>query len=199
MGLGMTNGPMTFMTMNGFRSLAITMLNFPRQLKAVLGGRCKRLMKGSEERMTNLKYAARIIEERKGFSIEFIDFPNAVTQGDTIDELLKNGRDVLSIALKHLIDRGREMPIPSDACGDNIAWIEPSAKIRRMLGHRPGCSCPACKYRRTPAKERDNRIGLGFVRLPKSLVQSLRSEAERRGRTMTDLVKSAVEHELGFQ
>lgn len=149
--------------------------------------------------MMEMKYPARIIKEEKGYSLIFVDFPNAVTQGETLEELLKNGKDVLSIAIKHLIDRGREMPEPSDIGGDDILQIEPYPRIRRMLGHKPECSCPACKYRRTPATARDNRIGLGFVRLPRSLVQTLRCEAERRGRTVTDIVKAAVEHELGFQ
>lgn len=64
--------------------------------------------------MDALSYS--VVLEREpdgGFSATVPAFPEAVTQGDTIDEALKNARDVIALCIVSRRDLGDEIP-PSD-------------------------------------------------------------------------------------
>ncbi len=52
-------------------------------------------------------------EEEGGFVITFPDFPEAITQGETIEECLLEARDCLAEALALRIDEKMEIPFPS--------------------------------------------------------------------------------------
>ena len=94
-----------------------------------------------------IKYPARYehdkIGKEKGYYLEFIDIPDAFTQGYTIEELYEMGQDVLSLILEDYLDENKEIPIPSTIEGDNILHIEPypeiaiplmMKKLRREMG-----------------------------------------------------------------
>lgn len=80
-----------------------------------------------------MNYPARVHKEKTGFYLEFIDFPNAFTQGDTMDELTENARDVLSMAIKHFLDKGSVVPQPSVISGDDIILMEPYPEILKGM------------------------------------------------------------------
>ena len=56
-----------------------------------------------------LAYAATLTpdEEDGGFVVTFRDVPEAITQGDTLDEALHNAADALTVALDGYVGVGR--------------------------------------------------------------------------------------------
>ena len=52
-------------------------------------------------------------EEGGGFVITFPDLPGCMSDGETIDEAIANGRDAFSACISALIDMGRPVPPPS--------------------------------------------------------------------------------------
>ncbi len=52
-------------------------------------------------------------QEPSGFFVHFVDIPEAITQGETIDECLFNGAEVLSLVVQEYLDSGREIPLPT--------------------------------------------------------------------------------------
>ncbi len=49
-----------------------------------------------------------------GFTVIFRDVPEAITQGDTVDECLTEAADCLEEAIAGRIRRGDEIPVPSN-------------------------------------------------------------------------------------
>ncbi len=61
----------------------------------------------------NLIYPCEITEEDDGFLIQFIDLPEAFTEGDTLEEALVNAEDVLTGILEIKMQLGQEIALPS--------------------------------------------------------------------------------------
>lgn len=77
-----------------------------------------------------MKYPAKWEKESETmYFCRFIDFPNAITQGDTMDELSEMARDVLSLVLEDYLDDEREFPVPTQVEGEDILWAEPYPEI----------------------------------------------------------------------
>jgi antitoxin HicB len=80
-----------------------------------------------------IKYPARFkpdkINNQDGYFLQFLDIPNAFTQGYSIDELYDMGQDVLSLILEDYIEENKEIPMPSEVKGDDILYIEPYSKV----------------------------------------------------------------------
>lgn len=65
--------------------------------------------------MTRFAYPASLIpEEDGGFVVLFRDLPEAITQGDSVDECLVEASDCLEEAIAARIDDRLEIPTPSD-------------------------------------------------------------------------------------
>lgn len=71
-------------------------------------------------------------EEPSGFFVSFIDIPEAITQGETVEECLFNAAEVLSAILEEYIDAGRNIPHPSDNI-ENARYIAPDVKVQSAL------------------------------------------------------------------
>ncbi|WP_297324978.1 type II toxin-antitoxin system HicB family antitoxin [Nitrosomonas sp.] len=71
-------------------------------------------------------------QEPSGFFVHFIDIPEAITQGETVDECLFNGSEALSLVLEEYLDSGRDVPLPTTNC-QNAHYIAPDAKIQSAL------------------------------------------------------------------
>ena len=71
-------------------------------------------------------------QEPSGFFVHFVDIPEAITQGETIDECLFNGSEALSLVLEEYLDSGRKVPLPT-ANRQNAHYIAPDAKIQSAL------------------------------------------------------------------
>ena len=76
-----------------------------------------------------IKYPAKIHNDPDGLWIEFIDFPSCATQGDTMEELLANAQEVLSMVLNYRLEENKEIPPPSHPEEENIVYIRPDYKI----------------------------------------------------------------------
>lgn len=63
--------------------------------------------------MRELKYAVRLTEDDGGYVVTCRDLPEAITQGDTVDEALSQASDCLEEAIAGRIDDDRHVPAPS--------------------------------------------------------------------------------------
>ena len=57
-------------------------------------------------------YTAELQDDGK-YLVQFLDFPNGFTEGDTVEEAAANAADVLSLLVAVYADEGKELPIPS--------------------------------------------------------------------------------------
>lgn len=60
-----------------------------------------------------MRYPANFEPDEKFFLVTFPDFPEAITQGDSIDDALIHAADVLESVLDHYIENGQPIPAPS--------------------------------------------------------------------------------------
>jgi antitoxin HicB len=62
-----------------------------------------------------LAYAATLTPDQEdgGFVVTFRDVPEAITQGDTVDEALRNAADALTVALEFYAEDKKRFPKPS--------------------------------------------------------------------------------------
>lgn len=59
-------------------------------------------------------YCSYILRAKEGsFVIYFADFPEATTQGDTLQECLEMGEEAFNITIEEYIRERRNMPVPS--------------------------------------------------------------------------------------
>ena len=65
-------------------------------------------------------------DEDGGFNVVIPAFPNAHTQGDTVEDALANAREVIELELKYLAERGLAIP-DSDADGISLCVVLLSA------------------------------------------------------------------------
>lgn len=71
-------------------------------------------------------------QEPSGYFVQFIDIPEAITQGETLEECLFNGAEVLSAMLEEYIESGKDIPFPSESIQDAY-YIAPDVKIQSAL------------------------------------------------------------------
>ncbi len=90
----------------------------------------------------DIRYPASLTQEADGgFLVQFLDFEEAFTEGDSLEEALFNAAEVLTLTLDARMDEG--IPIPEPSVVADAQAIAPSAKvqaallIRRARGDRP--------------------------------------------------------------
>jgi DNA-binding XRE family transcriptional regulator/predicted RNase H-like HicB family nuclease len=79
-----------------------------------------------------IKYPARYISEGSLYSIRFLDI-DAVTQGATLEELLLNAQDILSLVIEEDIKRNLDIPGPSNVTGEDVVYVEPYPEVAVSL------------------------------------------------------------------
>ncbi len=67
----------------------------------------------------------------KRYTIHFIDLPEAITEGETLEEAFFNASEVLTLTLEGRIDEGIEIPKPSRH--KDARLIAPSARAQAAL------------------------------------------------------------------
>ena len=78
-----------------------------------------------------------------GFTVVFIDLPEAITEGDTEDEAMLHAQEVLSFTLRGRIEDGQAIPAPTMAKGKLVRFVAPdtqsqsAALLRLARGDRP--------------------------------------------------------------
>lgn len=84
----------------------------------------------------NLRYPALFEPQAPcGYFVRFVDIPEAITQGQTIEEALFNGAEVLSLILEDRLAENQPIPQPSPAV-ENAYWIAPDPNIQvRRAGY----------------------------------------------------------------
>jgi len=61
-----------------------------------------------------------------GFTVTFPDVPEAITEGDNLEEALMHASDALESALEFYTDAGRDLPRPSRAKAHKGRTVRPS-------------------------------------------------------------------------
>ncbi len=64
-------------------------------------------------------------EEGGGYLIEFPDLPGCMSDGETIEETIENGKDAVFCWLETAKEFGDEIPQPGSAKGFSGHWIQP--------------------------------------------------------------------------
>jgi antitoxin HicB len=60
-------------------------------------------------------YPAKFAKDGDGYVVTFRDVPEAITQGDTLDEAMANASDALETALSFYVGERQPFPVPSAA------------------------------------------------------------------------------------
>ena len=84
--------------------------------------------------MRQFTHAVKLTPDKRdgGYVVTSRDFPEAITQGDTIDEALAAAADALEEAIAGRIDDGREIPAPSAAKrGERAVSVSGTQKATR--------------------------------------------------------------------
>lgn len=71
-------------------------------------------------------------QEPSGYFVHFVDIPEAITQGETIEECIFNGAEVLSVMLEIYLEDGKNVPRPSEKV-KGAHYIAPDARIQSAL------------------------------------------------------------------
>ena len=80
----------------------------------------------------DIRYPATLTEETDGgFLVQFVDFEEAFTEGDTPEEALFNAAEVLTLTLDGRMDECLPIPTPSVVADAHL--IAPSAKVQAAL------------------------------------------------------------------
>lgn len=80
----------------------------------------------------NLCYPAHFEpQEPSGYFVQFIDFKNAITQGETLEECKINAQEVLSLVIEDMIEDGKEIPQPSNST--DAFFIAPDTLIQSKI------------------------------------------------------------------
>ena len=65
--------------------------------------------------MKNLNYPAKLTKEKNGgYLVRFCDFPEAITQGESLEDALNEAADCLEEAVANRIEMRLEIPTPSE-------------------------------------------------------------------------------------
>jgi antitoxin HicB len=86
--------------------------------------------------MRQFAYAVKLTPDKRdgGYVVTCRDFPEAITQGDTIDEAVAEAADALEEAIAARIDDQREIPAPSAAKrGEHIVSVPPSMALKAAV------------------------------------------------------------------
>jgi antitoxin HicB len=82
-----------------------------------------------------LEYPARLKAAKEGgYVVTFRDIPEAITQGESIEDALKHAQDALESAMEFYFDDRREVPMPSAAKrGERLVALPVSESFKILL------------------------------------------------------------------
>ncbi|WP_038711615.1 type II toxin-antitoxin system HicB family antitoxin [Burkholderia sp. lig30] len=80
-----------------------------------------------------LRYPARFEPEDGGYVATFRDIPEAITQGDTLDEAREMAADALLTAMDFYFNDKRPVPAPSKALNDETLVALPASTSAKIL------------------------------------------------------------------
>lgn len=68
-----------------------------------------------------------------GYTITFPDFPEAISEGDTLEEANFNAIEVLDLTLKSRMEDNEAIPLPHIGSGEHVHMIAPDVNIQAAL------------------------------------------------------------------
>jgi antitoxin HicB len=71
--------------------------------------------------------------EEGGVTITFPDFPEAISEGGSLEEAMFNAVEVLDLTIVSRLDDKEEIPLPHEESSENIHMIAPDANIQAVL------------------------------------------------------------------
>ena len=82
-----------------------------------------------------LEYPAHLKADRKGgYVVTFRDIPEAITQGEDVEDSLKHAQEALETALQFYFDDRRAVPMPSAAKrGERFMFLPASESLKVLL------------------------------------------------------------------
>jgi antitoxin HicB len=83
-----------------------------------------------------LAFPARLKADRKagGYVVTFRDIPEAITQGEDLEDALQNAKDALETAMQFYFDDRREVPMPSaPRKGERLVALPASEALKVLL------------------------------------------------------------------
>lgn len=79
-------------------------------------------------------YPATLTPNGSGFTVSFRDIPEAITEGDSLDEALAMAKDALAVAMEFYSEDNRTVPMPSKAAADeHLVGLPPSVWAKVLL------------------------------------------------------------------
>jgi antitoxin HicB len=79
-------------------------------------------------------YPARFeLQSEGGYLVQFIDLPEVMTEGATLEEAELNAQEALSGILEYRLDENQEIPYPAVIAEENVRYISPDAQIQAAL------------------------------------------------------------------
>lgn len=70
-------------------------------------------------------------QQPSGYFVQFIDFDNAITQGETLEECKAHAQEVLSLVIEDMLEGGKEIPTPSHS--PDAFFIAPETIIQSKI------------------------------------------------------------------
>ncbi|HZC16759.1 MAG TPA: type II toxin-antitoxin system HicB family antitoxin [Caulobacteraceae bacterium] len=85
--------------------------------------------------MHPLTYPAKVVEAQPNdFVVQFIDIPEAISGGATVDEALAEAAEALEVAVEYYLNEGRAIPDPSPVRGgQHDVALAPAIAARLLL------------------------------------------------------------------
>ena len=90
-----------------------------------------------------MRYIALIHGDNEpGFGVSFPDFPGCVSDGDTVEEAIRRGREALTFHIENMAEDGERIPPPStcseiEASPDMAEWLEGARMVEIDIAARP--------------------------------------------------------------
>lgn len=82
----------------------------------------------------NVLYPATITFDKDDnrYFVEFPDIPEAITEGESLEEAIFNAQEALTLSIEGRLDEGTEIPAPS-VCNEEKKLISPSVRAQAAL------------------------------------------------------------------
>ncbi|MBF0499512.1 MAG: type II toxin-antitoxin system HicB family antitoxin [Candidatus Riflebacteria bacterium] len=72
-------------------------------------------------------------QKEGGFTVTFPDIPEAITEGDTMEEAIFNAQEILTGCLEQRIEDSENIPLPEVRKGKHFYSVSPSAAVQSAI------------------------------------------------------------------
>ncbi len=118
-----------------------------------------------------------------GWDIVFPQFVGCISQGDTMLDAIKNGKEALALHIEGMVDDGEELPIEAQANDPDPSWLTEIPKKDPVFHPFLEMEVPG----------RSTRIN---ITMDEALVERLDSAARAEGTTRSGYLAQAVREKL---